>query len=281
MSAPTAATGGGSTAGPGGAGPTGSPGGGRTPLVRFEGVALGYGGRPVLEDLDFTLCRGDFLGLVGPNGAGKSTVVKALLGLLEPLRGRVVYEAGLHEDLEFGYVPQRHTLDTIFPLTVRQIVGMARFRSAGWIRWPGRSHRSIIDEALAAVKIEDLAARRFGELSGGQRQRALIARALATGANCLVLDEPTDGMDLPSQEAILTLVQRLHEEEGLTVVLVSHLLNEVANFVDRLAMIEDGTFAYGTLEEILTEERLSSLYGMAVDVERIGNAVVVLPEART
>lgn len=250
------------------------------PLVRFDNVALGYGGRPVLEGLDFTLCRGDFFGLVGPNGAGKSTVIKGLLGLLKPVRGRIVYEAELHEELEFGYVPQRHTLDPLFPLTVEQIVGMARFRSAGWIRWPGSADRRVIREALAAVRIEDLASRRFGELSGGQRQRALIARALATGANCLVLDEPTDGMDLPSQEAILTLVQRLHREEGLTVILVSHLLNEVANFVDRLAMIEDGTFAYGTLEEILTGERLSALYGMPVDVERIGDAVVVLPQAR-
>lgn len=250
------------------------------PLVRFDDVALGYGGRPVLEGLDFTLCRGDFLGLVGPNGAGKSTVIKGLLGLLKPVRGRIVYEAELHEELEFGYVPQRHTLDPLFPLTVKQIVGMARYRSAGWIRWPGGAGRRVVGQALAAVRIEDLASRRFGELSGGQRQRTLIARALATGANCLVLDEPTDGMDLPSQEAILTLVQRLHREEGLTVILVSHLLNEVANFVDRLAMIEDGTFAYGTLEEILTEERLSALYGMPVDVERIGDAVVVLPQAR-
>lgn len=254
--------------------------GGRAPLVRFEGVALGYGGRPVLEGLDFTLCRGDFLGLVGPNGAGKSTVVKALLGLLKPVRGRIVYEAPLHEELEFGYVPQRHTLDALFPLTVREIVAMARYRSAGLLRRPGRDDREAVEHALDAVRIRDLAGRRFGELSGGQRQRSLIARALATGANCLVLDEPTDGMDLPSQEAILTLVQRLHEDEGLTVVLVSHLLNEVANFVDRLAMIEDGAFAWGTLEEILTDERLSALYGMAVEVERIGGAVVVLPQAR-
>ncbi|MDX1660359.1 MAG: metal ABC transporter ATP-binding protein [Gemmatimonadota bacterium] len=260
--------------------PRGTEREGRVPLVRFEDVALSYGGAPVLAGLDFTLCRGDFLGLVGPNGAGKSTVIKGLLGLLKPVRGRIVYEAELHEELQLGYVPQRHTLDPLFPFTVEQIVGMARFRSTGLVRWPGSEDRRVVGESLAAVRIEDLAKRRFGELSGGQRQRTLIARALATGANCLILDEPTDGMDLSSQEAILTLVQRLHEEEALTVVLVSHLLNEVANFVDRLAMIEDGEFAYGTLEEILTEERLSALYGMPVDVERIGDAVVVIPEAR-
>ncbi|MDX1623482.1 MAG: metal ABC transporter ATP-binding protein [Gemmatimonadota bacterium] len=253
---------------------------GREPLVRFEGVALGYRGETVIEDLDFTLCAGDFLGLVGPNGAGKSTVVKAMLGLLKPMRGRIVYERELHEELEFGYIPQRHTLDEIFPLTVEEIVAMARYRSAGLLRGPDREDREAVEHALEAVDIVRLRHRGYGELSGGQRQRTLIARAMATGANCLVLDEPTDGMDLSSQEAILRLVSRLHEEEGLTVVFVSHLLNEVANFVDRLAMIEDGRFAWGTLEEILTDERLSDLYGMPVEVGRIGDAVVVVPESR-
>lgn len=252
----------------------------RPPLVRFENVALGYRRQPVLQGLDFTLCAGDFLGLVGPNGAGKSTIVKAMLGILKPIRGRIVYERALHEELEFGYIPQRHTLDEIFPLTVEEIVTMARYRSAGALRRPGARDREIVERALVAVDIEDLRRRGFGELSGGQRQRTLIARALATGANCLILDEPTDGMDLPSQEAILTLVSRLHDEEGLSVVFVSHLLNEVANFVDRLAMIEDGRFVYGTVDEILTDERLSDLYDMPVRVKRIDDAVVVIPEGR-
>lgn len=253
---------------------------GRAPLVRFEEVTLGYGAEEVLRGLDFTLCEGDFLGLVGPNGSGKSTIVKAMLGLLKPARGRIVYERTLHGELEFGYVPQRYALDEIFPLTVEEIVRMARFRRAGLFRRPGPEDREAVGRSLGAVDMSSLRRRRYGELSGGQRQRTLIARALATGANCLVLDEPTDGMDLTSQEAILTLVRRLHEEEGLTVVFVSHLLNEVANFVDRLALLEDGRFVYGPVEEILTAERLSGLYRMDVAVERIGGAVVVVPQAR-
>ena len=252
----------------------------RAPLVRFEGVRLAYGSATVIENLDFVLYEGDFFGLVGPNGAGKSTVLKALLGRLRPSAGRVVYERELHRELEFGYVPQRHTLDPLFPLTVEDIVRMARYREAGILRRPGAAAREAVERALEAVRIGNLRRRRFGQLSGGQRQRTLIARALATGANCLVLDEPTDGMDLSSQEAILSLVSRLHVEEGLTVVLVSHLLNEVATYVDRLALLEDGRFEYGPVEEILTVERLSALYGIEVDVKRIGRAVVVLPRAR-
>jgi ABC-type Mn2+/Zn2+ transport system ATPase subunit len=253
----------------------------RSPLVRFEEVALGYSGKPVLEGLSFNLREGDFLGLVGPNGAGKSTIVKTLLGSLQPIRGRVVYERELYRNLRFGYVPQRYALDEIFPLTVEQIVRMARYRAAGILRSPGPEDAALVEHALEAVNIVGLRKRRIRELSGGQRQRALIARALATGANCLVLDEPTDGMDLSSQEAILNLVARLHREEHLTIVFVSHLLNEVANFVDRLALIDDGRFEFGTVDEIMTNERLTALYGMPVKVDKVGQASVVVPEDRT
>lgn len=252
----------------------------RPPLVRFAGVRLAYGGLPVIDELDLVLSEGDFLGLVGPNGAGKSTILRALLGRLRPERGRIVYERALHRELKFGYVPQRHTLDPLFPLSVEDMVRMARYREAGVLRRPGADARRAVEHALEAVRIGDLRTRRFGELSGGQRQRTLIARALATGANCLVLDEPTDGMDLPSQEAILALVSRLHGEAGLTVVLVSHLLNEVANVVDRLALLQEGRVESGPVGEILTDERLSALYGIPVDVERVHGAYVILPGAR-
>ncbi|MFN2384154.1 MAG: metal ABC transporter ATP-binding protein [Gemmatimonadota bacterium] len=249
----------------------------RPALVRFEDVALGYGRHAVLEHLTFTLGAGDFLGLVGPNGAGKSTIVKALLGLMKPQAGRIVYERPLHTELRFGYVPQRHTLDAIFPLSVADIVRMARYREAGVLRRPGPAAEAAVAHALDAVGITHLAGRRFDALSGGQRQRALIARALATGATCLVLDEPTDGMDLGSQHAILELIRRLHRDEHLTVVFVSHLLNEVATYVDRLALLDEGRFDHGPVEEILTAPRLGALYATPVRVERIGDAVVVLP----
>lgn len=253
---------------------------GPAPLVRFENVALGYGRRPVLEGLTFTIHEGDFLGIVGPNGAGKSTILKALVGILPAIRGRIVYERPLHRELRIGYVPQRHTLDEVFPLTVAEIVRMARYREAGLLRRPGREAERMVAWALGECDIANLGDRRFGALSGGQRQRALIARALATGATCLVLDEPTDGMDLASQDAILRLMARLHDEDGLTVVFVSHLLNEVANYVQRLALIDEGRFDHGPVGEILTAERLSALYRTPVLVEHIGSAAIVLPEGR-
>ena len=251
-----------------------------TPLVRFDDVTLGYGGRPVLQHLSFTLYDGDFLGLVGPNGSGKTTIVKSLLGILAPLEGRIVYERTLHDGIRFGYVPQRQTLDELFPLTVGEIVRMGRYKSAGVLRRLGGDDARAIEAAVAAVDIGHLVDRRYGELSGGQRQRTLIARALSAGANCLVLDEPTNGMDLGSEQAILELIGRLHDEGGLTVVFVSHLLNEVANTVDRLALLDEGRFDHGPVAEVLTDGRLSALYRTPVHVERVRGAFVVMPASR-
>lgn len=249
----------------------------RPPLVRFEDVALGYGGVRVIEHLSFAVGEGDFLGIVGPNGAGKSTILKAMLGILRPDAGAVVYEAEVHRDLRFGYVPQRHTLDDIYPLSVRAIVRMARYAGAGLMRRPGADDDRAVDHALEAIDIVPLAERRYDELSGGQRQRALIARALATGANFLVLDEPTDGMDLKGTHGILGLMRRLNRDEGLTVVFVSHQLNEVANYVDRLLVIDEGRYDWGPVEEVLTPGHLQRIYDVPVVVERVaGSSVVVV-----
>lgn len=252
-------------------------GAGGRELVRFDDVALGYGGVPVIERLSFAVGEGDFFGIVGPNGAGKSTILKALLGILRPEAGRVVYEAEVHRELRFGYVPQRHTLDDIYPLTVRTIVRMGRYAGAGLLRGPGPEGERAVDQALEAIDIAGLAERRYGELSGGQRQRALIARALATGANFLVLDEPTDGMDLKSTHAILGLMRELNRNERLTVVFVSHQLNEVANYVDRLLLIDEGRYDWGPVAEVLTAEHLERVYDVPVVVERVaGSSVVVV-----
>lgn len=248
----------------------------RRPLIRFTDVGLGYGGARVVENLSFAISKGDFLGIVGPNGAGKSTILKAMLGILPPASGAVVYEAEVHRDLRFGYVPQRHTLDHIYPLSVRAIVRMARYARAGLVRRPGPDDDRAVARALEAIDIVDLAERRFAELSGGQRQRALIARALATEANLLVLDEPTDGMDLESTHAILGLMRRLNRDAGLTVVFVSHQLNEVANYVDRLLVIDEGRYDFGPVEEVLTADHLRRIYQVPVVVDRVAGAVVVV-----
>jgi ABC-type Mn2+/Zn2+ transport system ATPase subunit len=241
-------------------------------LVSFHRAALGYGRRTVLAGLDFEVAEGDFLGLVGPNGAGKTTVLRAILGTLEPLEGAVARAPGLR----FGYVPQRDQVDYNFPLRVLDVVLMGRYDRIGLARRPGKDDRDRAMAALEHVGIAELAGRQLKDLSGGQKQRTLIARALVGEPNVLVLDEPTNGMDLVSTTQILGLVRELHERDNLTVIMVSHALNEVANYVERIALVVGGGFRIGTVDEIMTEPVLSEMYGIPVEVDSFEGHRIVL-----
>jgi ABC-type Mn2+/Zn2+ transport system ATPase subunit len=232
-----------------------------SPLVSFRNATLGYRA-PVVRDVTFDMPNGDFLGIVGPTGSGKTTVVRALLGSLQPLHGTVVREPGL----TFGYVPQREQVDSIFPLTVIDVVMMGRYHRIGLGRRPGATDRQRGMLALEHVGIPDLAERDLNSLSGGQKQRTLIARAMVGVPDLLVLDEQTTGMDLVSTTQILGLVRSLHEEHGLTVLMVSHALNEVANYVERIALVADGRLRVGTVDEIMDEAVLTGIYGIPVEV---------------
>lgn len=234
-------------------------------VIHFEDVSLGYGQRTVLSGLTFSIYEGDLLGLVGPNGAGKTTVLRALLGTLHGKSGRIERR----DQLRFGYVPQRSTLDYNWPLDALSVVMMGAYDRIGLFKRPGAVERSAAMEALHHVAMGEHALRPFTSLSGGQKQRVLIARALVGRPNVLVLDEPTDGMDLVSTTAILGLVRKLHDEESLTVIVVSHQLNEVANYVHRLALVTEGKFQIGSTEQVLTSANLSDLYGIAVEVDQV------------
>lgn len=241
-------------------------------LVRFDRATLGYGRRVVLSDLTFTLVEGDFLGMVGPNGAGKTTILRAILRTLKPLHGTVRHAA----NIRFGYVPQRDQVDYNFPLTVVDVVLMGRYDRIGLGRRPGARDRDLACKALEHVGIRDLADQSLSLLSGGQKQRTLIARALVGDPNVLVLDEPTSGMDLVSTTQILGLVRELHERDNLTVLMVSHALNEVANYVERIALVMNGGFRIGPVDEIMTQSVLSDMYGIPVDVDSFnGHRIVV------
>lgn len=241
-------------------------------IVRFDGATLGYGRRAVLSDLTFNIAEGDFLGMVGPNGAGKTTILRAILGTLKPLRGTVTHTP----NIRFGYVPQRDQVDYNFPLTVVDVVLMGRYDRIGLGRRPGARDRDLACKALDHVGIVDLADHPLSMLSGGQKQRTLIARALVGEPNVLVLDEPTSGMDLVSTTQILGLVRRLHDRDNLTVLMVSHALNEVANYVERIGLVMNGGFRVGPVDEIMTQPVLSAMYGIPVEVDSFnGHRIVV------
>ena len=243
-----------------------------TALISFDGATLGYGRRAVLTNLTFDIPEGDFLGLVGPNGAGKTTILRAILGSLRPMGGTVTIAPGLR----FGYVPQRDSVDYNFPLKVIDVVMMGRYDRIGLGKRPTAEDRELACQSLEHVGIRALAEQPLMSLSGGQKQRTLIARALVGKPTVLVLDEPTNGMDLVSTTQILGLVRELHERDNLTVLMVSHALNEVANYVQRIALVVERGFRIGTVAEIMTEQTLTDMYGIPVDVDEMhGHRIVV------
>jgi ABC-type Mn2+/Zn2+ transport system ATPase subunit len=249
-----------------------------TDLITFDHATLGYGRRVVLSDISFAIPTGDFLGLVGPNGAGKTTILRAILGSLAPLQGTVTKAP----DVRFGYVPQRDSVDYGFPLKVVDVVLMGRYDRIGLGRRPAADDRRRACAALDHVGILNLADQPLSALSGGQKQRVLIARALVGEPNVLVLDEPTNGMDLVSTTQILGLVRELHERDNLTVLMVSHALNEVANYVARIALVVERGFRIGTVAEIMTEETLSRMYGIPVHVDEMhGHRILVAKRVET
>ncbi len=226
----------------------------------------------MLSDLNFVLMAGDFMGIVGPNGTGKTTILKAMLGILKPLAGTLRREVGVR----FGYVPQRQFVDEVYPLTVLEVSLMGRYPMLGPISRPSRQDREFTMDCLRHVGIADLAARPYRELSGGQKQRTLIARALAASPRALILDEPTNDMDIGSEHAIMELLKHLHEADRITIVMVSHLLNVVVNYAKKLALIDGGLRLVGKTEDVMSAENLSSIYEVPVEVAMCGDKRIVL-----
>ncbi len=249
-------------------------------VIEFKDVVLGYHGKPVLKGLSFSVGAGEYFGLVGPNGAGKTTILRAILGTLRPISGEVVVRGADGALPRFGYVPQRDRIDSVLPYTVEEVVTMGRYRQIGFIRGPRPDDRTAVAMSLRHVGMEELQHTPFTDLSGGQKQRVLIARALASDPEILILDEPTNGMDLSSRSAMLELIETLHRDDRLTVIMVSHLLDDVANHVRRIAIVERDFFQVGDVEEVLTGRNLSSLYNMDVSVSTLDGRKVILTKER-
>ena len=243
-------------------------------LIKFENADLGYGRRVVLKAIDFDVQSGDFLGIVGPNGSGTTTLRTSVLGMIRPLAGSVTR---VSEKIRFGYVPQREAVDLLYPLSVMDIVLMGRYSRLGPFARPGSADRERATEALKHVGIEALAAKAYATLSGGQQQRTLIARALVGDPSLLVLDEPNTGMDLAGESATMELIHRLHVEDGIAVLMVTHHLATVINYAKRIAVVGDGTLREGAIEEMITPDNLTDLYGIPVQVARMDGHTAVIP----
>ena len=218
-----------------------------------------------VRGVDLTVPRGAFYAIIGPNGCGKTTLLRLLLGALDPATGTVRYdgrEVGAWSRRELarrvGVVPQSEEL--VFPLSVRELVGMGRYPHLGSWRSETAGDRRAVDRAMETCDVAGFAERPVGTLSGGERQRARVARALAQEPDTLVLDEPTAALDISHEMGIFELLRGL-SEQGVTVVMVTHNLNIAARYADRILLLDRGrTAAEGEPRSVLTPDTLESVY---------------------
>lgn len=239
-------------------------------IINLTDVTIGYGKKIIAQNINFAVCKNDFIGLVGPNGAGKTTLLKTILTSIKPLSGSIT-----KKDLKVGYVPQRDTLQPLLPYSVYDVVMMSRYSKLGYLKNPGKIDKEIVEESLMQVDISDLKDMHYKSLSGGQRQRALIARALASQPSILILDEPTNGMDTPSHYSLLNLISNLHNKKNLAIIMVSHLLTDVANYVKKLILIDNGFFQFGDIDELLSEDNLKSAYSSEFTVKKVDDEYLI------
>jgi len=232
-------------------------------LIETSGLAVGYGGPPVVTDVSFALRAGERLALLGPNGGGKTTILRALLGELRPLAGDLRVLASC------GSVPQTERSRLDYPVSALDVASMGALSRLPWWRRPSRRDRETARGALARVGLEELAEETFGELSGGQRQRVLIARALVQDARVLLMDEPFTGLDRPASQRLEALIEDL-AGEGHAVVMATHDL-EQARRSDSVLCVNRRQIAFGAPGQALDLEVLEATYGAAI-VEIPGEA---------
>jgi len=234
-------------------------------FIKIENLDVTYAnGHTALEDVSFTLRKGEICGLVGVNGAGKSTLFKALMGFVKPTKGSVsIVGGGVREALRknlVSYVPQTEDVDWNFPVLVEDVVMMGRYGHMNFLRMPSAEDKKAVDEALERVDMTTYRKRQIGELSGGQKKRIFVARALAQGGHIILLDEPFTGVDIKTEESLVGLFRAL-AAEGRLILVSTHNLGSVPSFCDEVILINRTLLAYGPVETTFTQENLSKAFG--------------------
>ncbi|MGA9369482.1 MAG: ATP-binding cassette domain-containing protein [Steroidobacteraceae bacterium] len=241
-------------------------------------LSVRLAGRMILEDVGFTLSRGEFCGLIGANGSGKTTLLRTLLGFTTPLSGEIrmgpIGEP--RGPAPIGYVPQKILLDPQLPLRARDVVALGLDGRRLGLPLPSKAREARVAEMLGAVGAAEFADRRIGDLSGGQQQRILVAHALVRRPRLLLLDEPLANLDVRSATEIVALLRRLCDTYHVAVLLSAHDMNPLLSSMDRIVYLANGHAASGSTDEVVRTDVLSRLYGHPIDVVHIRGRVVVM-----
>lgn len=230
--------------------------------LEVHDLTVAYRDKPVLWDVDLAVPAGVLMAVVGPNGAGKTTLIKAALGLVRPVSGRVLVNGAPYSPRSraVAYVPQRGSVDWDFPATAFDVALMGTYGALGWFRRPGKAERDATAAALERVGMSAFAERQIGQLSGGQQQRVFLARALVQDAPVYLMDEPFQGVDAVTERAIVDVLRDLRAR-GRAVVVVHHDLHTAREYFDRAALLNVRLIASGPVAEALSEENLRTAYG--------------------
>lgn len=215
-------------------------------IISCTHVSLAYGRQEVIHEACLEISRGTLLPFVGPNGAGKTTLLRAILGLLKPSQGEIRTP---FTDKPAGYVPQQKNIDPLYPISTRQIVEMGLYPELGAWRRPNAQQRQRVNDVLVRFGLVDHQNKTFGELSGGMKQKALLGRALVSGAEVFVMDEPTSELDEETEKDVLSHLVTLVQQEGKTVLLAHHGLDQAAQLADRVCVVNHGDVHLATIAE--------------------------------
>jgi manganese/iron transport system ATP-binding protein len=244
------------------------------PILDVQNITVRYSGRVALEDVTFHLHAGERIAVVGPNGAGKSTLFKVIAGVQPPSAGEVnIFGSRPRSHVCIAYIPQRSQVDWNFPVSVADVVMMGRSAKLGLLNWPHKSDWEYVHRALEIVELSDLAQRQIGQLSGGQQQRMFIARALAQEAELMLMDEPLSGLDTPSQEGLLNLLDTLRDQ-NVTVMVATHDLDQAARHFDRIMLLNHRIIAFDVPQNVMHTDHLLQAYGGRLKIDPGGTMLV-------
>ena len=247
-------------------------------VLKLAGVSVWLSGRQVLREISFTLRAAEMTGLIGSNGAGKTTIFRVILGLQRASAGTIWLSgrAGSGHSPAIGYVPQTVALDPDMPLRARDVVGLGLDGQKIGMPLPSRQRRKLVDAMLEAVDATHFANARVGRLSGGEQRRVLIAHALISRPQLLLLDEPLINLDIRSEHEVVELLSQIAREQRIAVLISAHDMNPLLPAMDRIVYVAAGRAASGTTNEVVQTKVLSQLYGRQVDVIRLRDRVLVV-----
>lgn len=249
-------------------------------IIEIKDVTAGYGKKVAIENISLSIKKEEFVGIIGPNGSGKTTLLKVIMGTLKPFKGSVSVLGTSPEKVlkKMGFVPQFFNDDPFQPFITLEVVLFGLYPVLGPFKRVRKKEVKMCMEALRQVGMEEMAQEPFGHLSGGQMRRVMIARAIVGKPEILILDEPTSGLDVESQRRVISLLAELQDRLHLTVLLVTHNINQVVQYISTVVYIKRKLYAVGKPEKVMSKEVLSSLYGANVDIFKRKGQICVMIE---